>query len=229
MSEPGGAADLERVIGHRFADPALLENALIHASLAAETDGSRGNERLEFLGDAVIDLVAAELLYVLHPDWSEGELTRARATLVNKTSLARCARRLDLGRHLRLGRTEERSGGAEKDTLLADAFEAVLGALYLDAGLTPVAALARELFGQDLTRAAERDPKTEFQEWAHAELGETPRYQTAADSGVDDDEHRFTVEVRVSDRVFGEGVGRSKRLAEQEAARIALVTISRDG
>ena len=119
------SAALEGRLDYRFRDPSLLETALVHASLAGETHGDCGNERLEFLGDAVIDLVVAQLLYETHTAWDEGALTRARAGLVNKASLADRARQLDLGRFVRLGRTERREGGTEKDTILADVFEAV--------------------------------------------------------------------------------------------------------
>lgn len=220
-------AALETGLDYRFRDPSLLEAALVHASLAGETDGGRGNERLEFLGDAVIDLVAAQLLYEAHPSWDEGALTRARAALVNKASLADCARQLELGRFVRLGRTERRAGGTEKDTILADVFEAVVGAIYLDSGLDPVAILARRVFGRALESGPTSDPKTLFQEWAHAELQETPRYRTTGDSDTEDDDRRFRVEVSVAGEVRGTGVGRSKQAAEREAARDALARSER--
>jgi ribonuclease-3 len=216
---------LERRLEHRFADRGLLETALCHASYAHEAGGGRGNERLEFLGDAVLDLVVSELLYRAHPSWDEGTLTRTRAGLVNRGALADCARQLDLGPLLRLGRTEQRSGGVDKATILADAFEAVLGALYLDAGLAPVEALVRRIFGDAIARDAERDPKTEFQEWAHARLHATPRYHTSDETGTEDDEQRFASELRVGDEAWGQGRGRSKRLAERAAARVALARV----
>ena len=218
-------AGLEARLDYRFRDPSLLETALVHASLAGETHGGRGNERLEFLGDAVIDLVVARLLYETHTAWDEGSLTRARAGLVNKTSLAERARQLDLGRFVRLGRTERRAGGTDKDTILADVFEAVVGAIYLDGGLAPVIALTRRLLGRALESGPAPDPKTRFQEWAHAELRETPRYHTVGDTGAEDDERRFRAEVNVADTVRGTGVGRSKQAAEREAARDALVRV----
>jgi ribonuclease-3 len=222
-----GAAlrSLEERLGHRFADRGLLETALCHASRAHEAGEGRGNERLEFLGDAVLDLVTSELLYAAHPDWDEGTLTRTRAGLVNRSALADCARRLGLGPLIRLGRTEQRSGGGDKATILADAFEAVLGALYLDAGLAPVEALVRRVFGDAIARDAERDPKTEFQEWAHARFRATPRYHSADDTGTEDDEQRFTAEVRVGDEAWGRGRGRSKRAAERAAASAALARV----
>jgi ribonuclease-3 len=213
---------LEAAIGHRFGDEELLETALTHASRAHETDGGRGNERLEFLGDAILGLVVAELLYEAHPDWPEGELTRTRAALVNRDALADCARKLELNEFVLLGRTEQRSAGERKASILANCFEAVVGALYLDAGLGPVEALVRRLFGAVIERSAGRDPKTEFQEWTHARFRRTPTYYTTSDSGVEYDERRFTVEVRIGRETWGSGVGRSKRAAEQNAARAAL-------
>ena len=213
------------VLGHAFEDPALIELALSHASYAHEIDGSRGNERLEFLGDAVLDLVIAEMLYDAHPDWTEGALTRARAALVNKRTLAERARTIGLGAYIRLGRTERLSRGEEKDSILANCFEAVVGALYLDAGLAPVEALAQQIFGKAVEEGSvgtRRDPKTEFQEWAHSQNGTTPRYRTIRDSEIDDDDSRFTVEVTLDDVPTGIGVGRTKRSAERAAARAAL-------
>lgn len=213
---------LEDALGHRFRDPTLLETALSHASHAHEAEGSRGNERLEYLGDAVLDLVVARLLYDAHPDWAEGELTRARAALVNRKALAARARGLELGRFLKLGRTELRSGGAEKDSVLADAFEALVGAVYLDGGFDRCLEVLRALLGAVVTELPPRDAKTELQEWAHAAWQLTPRYRTVGDTGQEDDEQRFTVEVRIGETVWACGVGRSKRSAERAAAREAL-------
>jgi ribonuclease-3 len=213
---------VERALGCAIGDRALLDRALTHASFAQENSGDRGNERLEFLGDAVLDLVVARLLYEAHPDWTEGDLTRARAAMVNRAALADCARRVGLGPYLRLGRTEQRSAGEDKDRILADCFEAVLGALYLDAGVDAVRAVVARLFEEPIGQGPVRDPKTEFQEWTHRAFKRTPTYHTARDSGTEDDDERFTVEVRVDDEVWGVGVGRSKRLAERDAARDAL-------
>ena len=212
----------EAAIGHSFEDESLLEMALTHSSRAHEMGTGRGNERLEFLGDAVLDLVVAQLLYEAHPDWPEGELTRSRAALVNGNALADCGRKLELGEFVKLGRTEQRSAGEQKASILADCFEAVIGAVYLDGGLEPVAALTRRLFGEAIEHGATRDPKTEFQEWTHAHFCRTPTYRTTVDSEADNDERRFTVEVCIDQEVWGSGVERSKRLAEQNAARAAL-------
>jgi len=218
-------AELEKALGHHFGDPTLLDIALAHPSYAHEIDGSRGNERLEFLGDAVLDLAVARLLYDTHPRWSEGDLTRARAALVNTRMLAGCARELGIGNHARLGRTERKTGGADKERILANVFEALVGALYLDAGLSPVTALAQRLFAELLVPGSDplaADPKTRFQEWSHADRGTTPRYNAVADSGVENDEARFVVEVRLAGEVWGQGTGRTKRAAERAAAEAAL-------
>ena len=223
-AEPAAeVAALEAALGHTFRSPELAELALRHASWSHEAEGLPDNERLEFLGDAVLGLVVAESLYRDHPDWSEGALTRARAALVNGPNLARCARELGLGALVRLGRTERLSVGRDKDRILANCFEAVLGAVYLDAGIEPAFALARRALGPAGAREeVPRDPKTAFQEWAHARFRATPTYRTASDSGIEDDEARFTVEVRIGGETWGAGTGRSKRVAERLAAERAL-------
>lgn len=230
MSGPGAHADpaarVAAELGHAFASPARLETALTHPSFTSEHPGVRANERLEFLGDAVLDLVVGRLLFERHPDWNEGQLTRARAALVNTASLAEQARELGLGHAARLGRTEiGPDGGTEKDSILANLFEAVIGALHLDAGLEPVTRLVERLFGAAIDSGEAvlaRDPKTHFQEWAHARLRETPRYRSVGDSGVEEAEDRFRVEVLVGSEVWGSGVGRTKRAAERAAAAQAL-------
>ena len=211
---------LEERLGHRFAAPELLEAALTHPSYANDHGGGGGNERLEFLGDAVLGTAVAQLLYAGYPEWPEGHLTRARAALVNASALAEKARRLELGLHARLGRTEQRGGGSSKERILANLFEAVIGAMYLDGGIEPVRGLVLRCFGELLggETMLQRDPKTRFQEWAHATLGGTPRYAVLKDSGVEDAEDRFTVEVSVNEEPWGTGSGRSKRIAERAAA-----------
>jgi ribonuclease-3 len=214
---------LSRALGYEFRDRERVLTALSHASYAHEMRGDRGNERLEFLGDAVLDLVVGEALYAAHPDWSEGQLTRARASLVRGDALAERARELALPALVKLGRTELRSGGSEKDSILANVLEAVIGALYLDGGLAPVQAYVAGWFTADPEHALAADAKTSFQEWAHAVLRATPSYHTLGDSGIEDDAQRFTVEVRVLGEPWGTGCGRSKRLAERAAAVAALV------
>ncbi|HEX2484728.1 MAG TPA: ribonuclease III [Myxococcota bacterium] len=216
---------LEERLGHRFAAPALLEAALTHPSYANDHGGGGGNERLEFLGDAVLGTAVAQLLYAAYPEWQEGHLTRARAALVNASALAEKARRLELGHHARLGRTEQRGGGANKERILANLFEAVIGALYLDGGLPPVLAFVEREFGAELAAGDAvhaRDPKTRFQEWAHAAYQRTPRYRAESDSGIEEADDRFCVAVEIDGEVWGRGTGRTKRAAEVAAARAAL-------
>jgi ribonuclease-3 len=231
VSEPPEAAPgldaLERALGHRFANRWLLETALTHSSHANEEGLEDDNERLEFLGDSVIGMVVAQLLYRAHPTWREGELTRALHQLVDRRALASLARDLGLGPHLRLGRTEQHSEGHGKSTILADAMEAVLGALYLDGGLDPVEQLVQTVF-KDALRAdaepVELDPKTRFQEWVMAEFGVFPTYRIRSDSEIDGDDERFTSEILIGGRAVASGVGRSKREAERAAAAEAHAT-----
>lgn len=217
--------DFAESLGYEFRDRELADLALAHPSYAHERDGSRGNERLEFLGDAVLDLAIGELLFNAHPDWNEGDLTRSRAALVNQHHLAERARALGLDRHVKLGRTERRTAGEQKDSVLANCLEAVIGAMYLDAGLTQVVAWVEGAFGEGVARDGApqtRDAKTMFQEWAHARFRITPSYRMTHDSGKDNDDERFSVEVVIDSEVWGTGRGRSKRLAERRAASAAL-------
>jgi ribonuclease-3 len=218
-------AALAEHLGYVFEHPELLETALTHPSESYERDGSRGNERLEFLGDAVLDLVIALLLYDAHSRWTEGDLTRARATLVNAAALAEKGRALALGEYLRLGGSERRSGGEQKDSILAGAFEALIGAMYLDGGLEPVERFVRRIFPEahDAARGRpERDPKTRLNEWALAQFQRAPSYRLANDTGVENADDRFTVELLIDEVVWGSGTGRTKRAAEQVAALRAL-------
>jgi ribonuclease-3 len=223
--EERSLARLEEFLGYVFRDRSLLETALRHDSYAHEVGGSSSNERLEFLGDSVIGLAVAHLLYDAHPRWAEGELSRALHNLVDKRALAGLARSLELGPFIELGRSERQSGGAEKEGILADAMEAVIGAIFLDGGLAPVMAFTERAFASAMVAGAmpaPRDPKTHLNEWVMANFGEFPTYECIWDSGVDDDEDRFTVQVLVKGEEWGHGIARSKRLAEAAAARQAL-------
>lgn len=218
---PAELDGLERALGHRFRDRSLLETAVTHSSYANEQGTATDYERLEFLGDSVIGMVAAQLLYRAHPEWKEGELTRALHKLVDRRGLAGLARELGVGHYLRLGRTELRSDGHDKETILADVVEAVVGALYLDAGIEPVERFAREVFGKALvpgTAPVDLDPKTRFQEWVMASFGVFPTYRIVADTGVEGDEERFTSELLIRDQPVARGVARSKRGSERRAA-----------
>jgi ribonuclease-3 len=216
--------ELEMVIGYRFTERRLLFQAMTHRSFVNEA-GDRSvkdNERLEFFGDAVIDFYLSHQLYERFPESSEGELTRIRASLVDEESLAQLARGLDLGRFLKLGRGEEKSGGRGKKSILADAYEALVAALYLDGGAAAVQSLVEVHFAPLMERHAggtlSTDYKTEFQELTQALRGETPRYLLKDASGPDHD-RVFKVEALVGGVCFGEGAGRSKKEAEQAAAR----------
>lgn len=216
--------ELEEALGYRFRDAALLERALTHRSFANEQGLSEHNERLEFLGDAILGAVAAEWLFRAHPELPEGELSKRKSYLVSAPALAGFAEDLPIGRSLRLGVGEERSGGRAKPSLLADTVEAVLGAIFLDGGIEPVRRIVTPLLERVLEerpRALEHDPKTRLQEEIQARGWELPAYVLVAEEGPDH-EKRFTVECRVRDRSAGRGIGRSKKIAEQEAAAEAL-------
>jgi ribonuclease-3 len=219
---------LQENLGYLFQDPELLVQAVTHRSYVHENPsaGILDNERLEFLGDSVLNLSLSHLIFHHHPELNEGELSRMRAGLVNERQLRRLAEKLGLGKCLRLGKGEERSGGREKDSLLADAFEALLGAVYLEAGygaafrvtesqLAPVLRASGSGLLQDC------DFKTELQEVCQGLYKETPDYEVLREEGPD---HRklFYVKVRLAGSDIGQGQGRSKKAAEQEAARAAL-------
>jgi ribonuclease-3 len=208
-------------LGYGFKDRTHLENALCHASSANETAGAESNERLEFLGDAVMALVVGHLLYEAHPDWQEGDLSRALQTLVDRPAFAALARRLGLAPHLRLGRTEQQSGGVTKDSILSNAMEAVVGAIYLDGGLDAARGFVQRVYAKFLresTPRVEGDSKTRFQESIMALRGEFPSYELESDSGVEGDEARFATVALVGGECWGAGSGRTKQAAEFAAA-----------
>jgi len=231
---PGEHAELEKALGYQFRNPAMLERALTHSSRRAETkpDPSsdqaalRDNERLEFLGDSVLNLLVAEALLKTFPDWTEGQLSKARARLVSAASLAEAARRLRLGDFLRLGRGEEKTGGRDKPTMLADAFEAVLAALFLDGGLEVARRVVQQTLLQGpMTQAAHLLPQTDFksglQEFLQQRGEATPVFRVVEEKGPD---HRktFVVEVSVEGQRLASASGHTKKEAEQAAARLAL-------
>jgi len=208
-------------IGHPFRDPGLLRQALTHRSA-----GAPHNERLEFLGDSIVNLLVAEALFARWPKADEGALTRARASLVCESALAAMARALELGERLTLGPGEMKSGGHRRDSILADAFEAVVAAIYLDAGFE--ACRARVLPWFDAPMAAvpvgkpEKDPKTRLQEWLQARQKPLPVYELVSETG-DDHARHFRVRCRLTDPdLTTEGEGSSRRLAEQQAAAAAI-------
>ncbi len=216
---------LEGALGHTFAREALLEAALTHRSYLNEHAGAGRdhNERLEFLGDAVLDLAVSAILMTRFPAYTEGDLTVTRATLVSEGSLAEIGASLGLGDWLFLGRGEESSGGRRKPSLLANALEAVIGAVFLDAGYAGAEALVARLFAGAIDAAADRraDWKTQVQERVQAERKEAPRYVVVAESGPDHDK-RFRVAITLGGQPFAEGEGRTKKEAEQAAAQVAM-------
>jgi len=220
---------LQEVLNYTFKRPELLLQALTHPSYAHEHASEQRelmhNQRLEFLGDAVLDFLVAAWLYRSLSDLAEGTLTRLRATLVCTESLATLAQSLGVGEALRLGHGEEENGGRARPANLCDAMEAIVGAIYLDSGLDAVWATLGAWFEHELQRIlpteAYVDAKSRYQEWAQATLGITPVYQIVAEEGPDHAK-TFTAEVLLENRVTGRGVGRSKRAAEQAAALDAL-------
>jgi ribonuclease-3 len=243
--------ELEAELGHEFASPELLVHALTHRSLAhqlAQADSGKkfapaDNERLEFLGDAVLGLVVAEALFTLHPEWREGELTRIRSGLVSRQHMAKVAEEIELGKYLRLSSGEEHSGLRRRATVLSNTMEAVMGALFLDAGLEPVRVFVR---GRVMGEAAERlalelrsgealgNYKSALQERLQATGAGAPVYRVKSESGPDHHK-RFLVEVRLKGEAgqkgkpLARGMGRTKKHAEQDAARRALsISLSGD-
>ena len=222
---------LEQRLGHRFRDGALLESALTHRSFLNEPPGAgrSDNERLEFLGDAVVDLVVGHLLMRDFPALREGELSIARARVVNEQGLAGVATSLDLGEWLFLGRGEERSGGRNRSSLLANALEAVVAAVFLDGGYDAAAGLIERTFASVVASAsapaAPTDAKTELQGAAQAKWHEAPRYSVLEEQGPNH-QRMFLVAATLSGRELGRGEGRTKKEAEQRAAAHALATMA---
>ena len=242
-------SELETVLGHGFTSPGLLVRALTHRSLAKERAASEqgpggletaaetgDNERLEFLGDAVLGLVVAEALFEAHPEWQEGELTRVRSQLVNRKHVAEVAVAIGLGNHLRLSRGEDRGGLRQKSTVLSNSMEAVMGALFLDGGLEPVRVFARRwVMGEAAEHLAEElrsgaalgNYKSALQEHLQAAKAGSPVYRVKRDSGPDNLKG-FLVEVRLKPgegepgKALARGIGSTKKHAEQDAARRAL-------
>jgi ribonuclease-3 len=231
---------LQGRIGYRFRKTERLTEALTHKSYLNEIknlpEGEAGqpvaadNERLEFLGDAVLDLVISEHLLAVHPAHAEGELSKIKSRIVSEPALARAARRLELGRYLLLGRGEEMTQGRDKSSILSDALEAVIAAIYLDGGLEPARLFILNTLEEELTEEAEvsaiRDYKTDLQEWCQREYEVLPVYRVLRETGPDH-QKTFEVELTIRGEVYGSGVGRSKKEAEQRAARVALDRIKK--
>lgn len=219
--------ELEKKLGYQFQNRNLLEEALCHSSYANEhrAEHLHSNERLEFLGDSILGFVTADFLFARHPDTPEGGLTRIRAALVCEESLYEIARKLNLGRYLKLGRGEEAGGGRRRHSILADATESVFAAVYLDGGMAAASKLIhRCLLDAEQEEAVEkrrRDYKTELQELVQRRADQVLVYQIASEYGPDHNK-TFAMEVLLNGRVIGQGDGHSKKEAEQAAAHAAL-------
>jgi ribonuclease-3 len=228
MSDPAG---LQERIGYLFRDPRLLQHALTHKSYANENKLPYHNERMEFLGDAVLNLVVSEHLMTTCPASTEGDLSRLRAAVVSEPSLAAVAREVGLGEYLLLGRGEEQTGGRNKDSLLADCLEALIAAVYLDGGKDGAAALILRFFEDLIKRTCAArgtlDYKTELQELCQERLKLLPEYKVVSESGPDH-QKQFEVELTIKGLLYGRGSGRSKKEAEQRAAKEALEKLSDD-
>ncbi|MCI5929660.1 MAG: ribonuclease III [Pseudoflavonifractor capillosus] len=218
---------LEEKLGYTFQNRALLENALTHSSYANENKhtGAQSNERLEFLGDSVLGMVTADYLYRVHPDLPEGDLTRTRAALVCEGSLVEVAQQLELGTYLKLGKGEDAGGGRERPSIVADAVEAVLAAVYLDGGIGSARKIIqRFILDREEEKSGSRDYKTALQELVQRESGQVLAYRLVGSTGPDHAK-RFQVEVELNGAPVGAGEGRSKKEAEQMAAKAAIAKL----
>ena len=210
-----------RKFGYEFKDPSLLETALTHSSYANEFS-CPSNERLEFLGDALLGCVISALLYEKYPLYTEGDLSKIRSRVVSGANFAKYAEMLGLGERIRLGKGEESTGGRDRESNNANAFEALIGALYLDAGYEKTFEVVSRLFRDAIEEDDfPRDSKTQLQEVSQSVFGKTPEYRVLSEEGPQH-ERTFTVEVRIPSDLTGTGKGRSKRQSEQSAARDAL-------
>ena len=225
---PLSTQELREALGNPVLDPGLLERALTHRSYAYENGGIPTNERLEFLGDSVLGVVVTETLYTTHPDLSEGRLAKLRAAVVNARALAEVARRIDLGKHVKLGRGEESTGGRDKASILSDTVEAVIGAIHMSGGIEASSDVVHLLFDDVMLAAASMgaglDWKTSLQELS-ASLGLGVPDYVIEDDGPDHMK-TFVARVRVGDQLYGHGTGRSKKQAEQGAAETAYLELS---
>lgn len=220
-------AELQEVIGYRFKQEGLLRQALTHSSFANEKHMKKlsDNERLEFLGDAVLEVVSSEFLFKNYPKLPEGDLTKLRASIVCEPTLAMCTREMNLGKYLYLGKGENQTGGRERKSILSDALEAVIGAIYLDGGFEPARAFVEHFILTDIEhKKLFHDSKTILQEVVQGSYEEPLHYELLAEEGPDHDKS-FRVAARIGDKQIGEGSGRTKKAAEQEAAYQALLIL----
>ena len=228
--EPEGAVSISSQLGLEFKDHGLLESALTHRSFAFEHGGPPHNERLEFLGDAVLGLAVTDMIFSWYPGLPEGEMAKLRASTVNMAVLADAARKVGLGATLNLGKGEELSGGRDKSSILADAFEALIGAVYLDSGMPAARAFIERALADHIRdhveRGVVRDFKTSLQEVAAQAGGHIPEYRLT--STGPDHAKRFSAQVFIGGELHGSGEGRSKKEAEQAAAKEALALLNKD-
>ncbi len=216
---------IEEVIGYRFRNSDVLQEALTHKSFAFEQNKEGHNERLEFLGDSVLSVVVARLLFDEHPEEDEGRLSKHRASLVSRASLAQWAESIDLGRYLRLGSGEESTGGRTRPSLLGNALEAVIGAVFVDGGFDAANDFVHRCFLDERGEFIETDFKSRLQELVQKRHQSMPEYAILKATGPDHDK-TFNVEVTFGAKKLGEGTGKTKKEAEQEAARDALQRFS---
>ncbi|MBI3299500.1 MAG: ribonuclease III [Elusimicrobia bacterium] len=219
-------ASAEELVGHGFRDPSLLEEALTHKSYAYERGTQRNNERLEFLGDSVLAAVVAHRLFLDHPGDDEGRLSQLKASLVSRPTLARWAEQCGLGPHLKLGSGEETTGGRERPSILSNALEAVIGALYLDGGYAAARGFVESRFLAERDDFVETDFKSRLQELVQKRSKTPPEYRLVDTAGPDHDK-TFEVTVLAGNRTLGGGKGKTKKEAEQDAARDALRRMTR--
>lgn len=222
--------NLEKTIGYVFTNRALLMEAITHSSFANEKhNGSKSNERLEFLGDAVLSIISAEYLFSKFTDMPEGKLSKIRSSLVCTQSLSSFAKEINLGNYLLLGKGEAISGGANRPSILENAFEALIGAIYLDGGIEPAKEFVLSFLSRELenNHTSFKDYKTALQEVVQQNPDETLNYVLVGESGPDHDK-RFEIEIHINSNVVSKGVGRSKKQAEQEAAKQALILLGCD-
>lgn len=218
---------LEKLIGIKFKNQGILSQAFVHKSVLNENKGVAidSNERMEFLGDAVLELIATEHLYTNHPEQTEGEMTNYRSALVQGKNLAIVARKLELGKYLTLSRGEENSGGREKNYILANTLESLIGAIYLDKGFKESKAFIEKFILANLDEIIENnlhiDSKSRFQEIVQDNIGVTPTYEVMKESGPDHDK-KFESGVYINDELIATGIGSSKQKAEEDAAKNAL-------
>jgi ribonuclease III len=221
--------EFQKRISHAFRDPALLERSLTHKSYANENRVPSHNERMEFLGDSVLNLIVSEYLMKTCPDSTEGDLSRLRAAVVSEPALARIARAIGLGDYILLGKGEEQTGGRDKDSLLANSLEALIASIYLDSGKEAAEGFVVRFFEEIIKRTCASggsfDYKTQLQELCQERIRQLPEYRIVSESGPDH-QKQFTVEVWINGQVFGRGTGKSKKEAEQRAAKEGLERFS---